>query len=119
MELVIEAHKASVKEPVDRAIVTLHWCLLKRGLRSVGLGENFSSDERPSELLPQDWSSSGNGETYAMKYRQASNLPNKFLLKIVKDDNLYNVVMLRMSDEKVTTLTINIQVQNIELELAF
>ena len=83
LELALKAHDDQVKSKTDKLNVILHWCLLKRGLRCVGLGENFAENsENLSELLPQNWTQDQN--VYAFKYRELSNQPNKFIFKILK-----------------------------------
>ena len=83
LELALKAHEDKVKSKTDKLNVILHWCLLKRGLRCVGLGENFAENsESLSELLPQNWTQDQN--VYAFKYRELSNQPNKFIFKILK-----------------------------------
>ena len=83
LELALKAHDDQVKSKTDKLNVILHWYLLKRGLRCVGLGENFAENsENLSELLPQNWTQDQN--VYAFKYRELSNQPNKFIFKILK-----------------------------------
>ena len=106
LELVLKAHQIDSK--IKKLVVTLHWCLLKRGLRCAGSGENFSenSDAPLSEILPLNWSKDDN--VFALKYRQESNHPNKFIFKILRDGEIANVFLLRMSDEATKTLSVDL-----------
>ena len=76
------------------------------GLRSVGSGENFtlSSDDRLSELLPTGWA--GNDD-YAIRYRRQEKESDKYLLKVIKVDDLLVVNLVRIADEVVSTWNVN------------
>ena len=117
LETVLKAHQIDSK--IKKLVVTLHWCLLKRGLRCTGSGENFSenSDAPLSELLPLNWSKDDN--VFAFKYRQESNHPNKFIFKILKDGDIANIFLLRMSDEATKTLNVDLSKEiNDDLNIA-
>ena len=80
LELVLKAHEEQIKTKGDKLVAILHWCLLHRGLRCSGKGENFAEETGGlSELLPLNWTQDQN--VYALKYRQESNHPNKFIFK--------------------------------------
>ena len=95
LELVLKAHESEIKDKTTKIAAILHWCMLKKGLNFCGLGDNFGEDiGNLSEILPKDWSSK-----LTWKYREQKNQPNKFILKLTKDGDILNVILLRMSDE--------------------
>ena len=107
LALVKKAYEAEIKTKADKVVVVVHWCLLNRGLRLSGAGDNFSTDDGSvSELLPGNWNF--NDDNFTFKYRQASNLPNKFVLKILIDNDIANIILLRMSDEKTTNHSVDL-----------
>ena len=59
-DLVRRAHQTDIEQTGDVVVTFVHWKLLTRGLRSVGVGDQFnaSGDDVMSELLPQNWKSS-------------------------------------------------------------
>jgi hypothetical protein len=78
---------------------------LSRGLRCVGSGDNFSDDIPASEVLPKDWSTIRNDGGYCFKYRHVEKTAEKFILKISRDSDVINIVLLRMSDEVTKLMT--------------
>ena len=106
LALLKKAYETEIKTKADKIVVIVHWCLLNRGLRQSGSGDNFSVDDGSvSELLPGNWNLNDN---YTFKYRQASNLPNKFVLKVLIDNDIANVIVLRVSDEKTTNTSVDL-----------
>ena len=115
LALIQKAYETEIKTKADKIVVLIHWCLLNRGLRQSGSGDNFSVDDGAvSELLPGNWNLNDN---YTFKYRQASNLPNKFVLKVLIDNDIANVIMLRVSDEKTTNVSVDLS-QEIQPDLS-
>ena len=134
LELVLKAHEEQIKTKGDKLVAILHWCLLHRGLRCSGKGENFAEETGGlSELLPLNWTQDQN--VYALKYRQESNHPNKFIFKgslkyycylqihglcclflisVMKDGDLANIFLLRMSDEATKNMNVDLSKDIVE-----
>jgi len=97
LELTVKAHEDDIRSKKDKIAVVIHWCLLKKGLRFAGVGDNFAEDSgNLSEILPKEW----NRTDFTWKYRELNNTPNKFILNFFEDGEILNVTLLRMSDEK-------------------
>lgn len=60
IDLLFETQKRNVQNENDVIIMILHWTLCKNNFKSVGIGDNkkFSSEDKPTELLPQGWNQS-------------------------------------------------------------
>ena len=97
LELTLKAHEDGINVKRDKIAIILHWCLLRKGLKFSGFGSDFTDEDgNLSELLPSEWSSSD----FPWKYREWNNTPNKFILNISQDDEILNVTLVRLSDEK-------------------
>lgn len=74
-DLVRKAHENDIETAGDVVLTFVHWKLLTRGLRSVGVGDQFnvSGDDVISELLPQNWKS-GRGWQLFLFYNYVINL---------------------------------------------
>ena len=105
LELALKVHEADIKSKKDKISIVIHWCLLKKGLNFCGLGDNFSEDDgKLSEILPSGWN-----QNSLWKYRELTNKPNKFVLKIIQDGEILNVILVRNSDEVSKDLSVDLE----------
>lgn len=91
----------------DVVVAFAHWKLLALGLRCVGNGDHFQagSDQPMSELLPKEWNQDGSS-SYTLKYRHHEKTADKYVLKAIVAGSSLILSLVRVADEKVTTLSV-------------
>ncbi|XP_003747136.1 proteasome inhibitor PI31 subunit [Galendromus occidentalis] len=87
----------------DALIILVHFVLSKNGWQYVGRGNNWSTDETPSESLPQGWNSTGD----PFRYVSRSDPPKKFTIKFVVHDKFLLVNMVSLNEETTVSMNIN------------
>ena len=60
------------------AVLVAHWSLASHGLLCVGVGEDFTTVQEKSEILPQNWK--GDGSVFCFKYQD--NKHENYILKV-------------------------------------
>ncbi|XP_068118928.1 protein FAM110A isoform X3 [Hyperolius riggenbachi] len=102
LELQFALASPEFSQPQDVLVCFIHWMLIFHGLHCLGTGEQAGVKERESELLPDGWAS--NKELYTLRYRKAQSL---FLLKALTVDDILNVNILEVNEEKSADLVLN------------
>ncbi|XP_050444052.1 proteasome inhibitor PI31 subunit-like [Adelges cooleyi] len=89
LSLVTNCFQKDITKPEDDLTVLVHWLLLQNNFQVLHFGnENvMDRDERPSDILPENWS---RGESYKLRYTRENKL---FILNGVKagDGVIYNL----------------------------
>jgi len=84
------------------AVVVAHWCLASHGLLCVGLGEDFTTVQERSEILPQNWKE--DGSVFCFKYQD--NKRANYILKVIPVDNSLIMSIMAVKTETSHDLTI-------------
>ncbi|XP_022235256.1 proteasome inhibitor PI31 subunit-like [Limulus polyphemus] len=93
LEILHHQVSSSLTSKEDALVSVIHWMLISGGMKCLGIGDEWPSDEgSASELLPPNWNS--NQEAYLLRYKNKSGV-GSFLLKVVKvgPSILVNVVV--------------------------
>ncbi|XP_029358227.1 proteasome inhibitor PI31 subunit [Echeneis naucrates] len=105
LEVLFSSVSGSIGCPQDALVCFVHWEMIKTGFRCVGSGDQPSSSDKKSELLPSDWSS--NKELYSLRYKPADG-DTHMLLKAIAVDSTLIFNLMNSSTQQVTDLTVNI-----------
>eukprot|EP00057_Strongylocentrotus_purpuratus_P030843 XP_782862.1 PREDICTED: proteasome inhibitor PI31 subunit [Strongylocentrotus purpuratus] len=97
--------ESKITSNYDGLICFLHWNIVNRGFTCVGHGEDTSSSSKKSELLPAMWNSSQ--EEYAIRY-VPQNSEDQYLLKCIVMGDTLLVNFMRLKDEKVSSLSLDV-----------
>nr|XP_002732286.1 PREDICTED: proteasome inhibitor PI31 subunit-like [Saccoglossus kowalevskii] len=108
LELLYSSVASQIVSANDAIVCYLHWCMIDNDFKCVGYGENVPTNEtdvKKSELLPRDWNTSQ--DCYTLRYQPNSNHDN-YLLKAIPIDGTLLVHLMRLKDEKVCNLSIDV-----------
>ncbi|XP_041972581.1 proteasome inhibitor PI31 subunit [Aricia agestis] len=102
-ELTYKSVENNVKDKSDIIIAFIHFNLLKRGFRCIGIGDelSLSGDEQKSELLPTGWNE---GKNYSLRYVLDDKL---FVLHGLKTDDNLIINLMRTGDLEVSSVALN------------
>lgn len=109
LELLHSTVSGTLRDRHDAVVCCLHWTMISNGFQCIGCGEDVphtADGRRRSELLPAGWNSSH--EMYTMQYA-AEGSGDIFLLKMIRADTDLLVHLMRIRDEKVTDMTVNVR----------
>lgn len=104
LEVLYSCVGGSISCPQDAAVCFVHWELIKNGYRCIGSGDEPSSSDKKSEMLPAGWSS--NKDLYTLRYK-ASDGDVQFLLKANTVETVVIFHLMNCSTQQVSDLTIN------------
>uniref|UniRef100_A0A3Q4B479 Proteasome inhibitor PI31 subunit n=1 Tax=Mola mola TaxID=94237 RepID=A0A3Q4B479_MOLML len=96
---------SSIDCPQDAIVCFVHWEMIKSGYRCIGSGDEPSSSDKMTELLPADWSN--NKELYSLRYK-AKDTDKQLLLKAVVVSSTMIFNLMNSSTQQVSDLTVNI-----------
>ncbi|KXJ20527.1 hypothetical protein AC249_AIPGENE7335 [Exaiptasia diaphana] len=84
---------STLRDKYDALTLAIHACLVEKGFRCIGCGEERNSDEEfdYGETLPPDWNSLN--DVYALQYRQG-NIGPFYLFKALKLGNMLAVYLM-------------------------
>ncbi|XP_070533721.1 proteasome inhibitor PI31 subunit-like [Ptychodera flava] len=108
LELLYASVSNQISSGNDSIVCYLHWCMIHNGFRCIGSGEEAPKGEtRPkkSELLPCGWNSSQ--DCYTLRY-QPNDGDETYLFKAIPLEETLLVHVMRMSDETVATLNVEV-----------
>lgn len=105
LEILYNYEKSRIKNKADAFVCSLHFCMIANGYKCTGKGEEISKENvKKSDMLPSDWSN--DDDPYTLIYQQ-ENTSDSYLLKILKFDGLLLVHLLRVKDEKMSSMEVN------------
>ncbi|CAH0727555.1 unnamed protein product, partial [Brenthis ino] len=104
-DLTFKTVEKDVKQKTDVIVAFIHWNLIKRGFRNVGIGDErtLSGDETKSELLPSNWNDK---ETYALRYILDEKL---YILHGLITDGTLIVNLMRSEDLAVSNIAVKVE----------
>ncbi|XP_041477683.1 proteasome inhibitor PI31 subunit-like isoform X1 [Lytechinus variegatus] len=105
LESLFASIESKIRSNYDGLICFIHWNVVNKGFRCVGHGDDTSSSNKKSELLPAMWNSSQ--EEYVIRYVPENSEDQHLLKCIVMGDTLL-VNFMRLKDEKVSSLTLDV-----------
>ncbi|XP_076003478.1 proteasome inhibitor PI31 subunit isoform X2 [Genypterus blacodes] len=105
LEVLYTCVSGSIDSAQDAVVCLVHWEVIKSGYRCLGGGDQPSSSDKKSELLPADWSS--NKELYTLRYKDCDSNTN-LLLKAITVDSTLIFNLMSSSTQQVSDLTVNI-----------
>ncbi|XP_077990046.1 proteasome inhibitor PI31 subunit-like [Glandiceps talaboti] len=109
LELLYASISNQISSSNDAVVCYLHWCMINNGFKCIGCGEEIPDNLdglKKSELLPPGWNSSQ--DCYTLKY-QPNDSDELHLLKAIPIDNTLLVHVMRLKDEKVCNLTVEVE----------
>ncbi|XP_078584489.1 proteasome inhibitor PI31 subunit-like [Branchiostoma floridae x Branchiostoma japonicum] len=109
LELLYSSVCEQVQSEHDALVCFLHWEMVQSGFKCVGKGDEApvkASKAKKSELLPRGWNRTQ--DVYALRY-QPSDTEENYLMKAIKMDDSLLVHVMRVKDEKVGSLTLNVK----------
>lgn len=103
-DLTFRTVERDIRRKADVIVAFIHWNLIKRGFRSIGIGDErtLSGDEDKSELLPTGWNDKDN---YALRYVLDSKL---FILHALNTDGNLIINLMRSHDLAVSNIALQI-----------
>lgn len=103
-DLTFKTVEKDINRKADVLIAFIHFNLVKRGFRSIGIGDekNLSGDEDKSELLPTGWN---NTENYTLRYVLDDKL---YILHGLNTDGNLIINLMRSEDLAVSNLALKI-----------
>lgn len=105
LEALFTCSRDSISCPHDAMVCFVHWAITKSGFQCVGYGDEPSSTDKKSDLLPPDWSS--NKELYCLRY-QARGGDQQLLLKAVTIDSALIFNLMNLSTHQLSDLTVDV-----------
>ncbi|MBN3320441.1 PSMF1 inhibitor, partial [Atractosteus spatula] len=105
LELLYNSVVSSIACPQDALVCFVHWEIVRNGYKCLGVGDQPSSSDRQSELLPAGWNSSS--ELYTLRY-QSGDSGKQLLLKAVTVDTTLIFNVLESASGRVSDLTVNL-----------
>ncbi|XP_045775678.1 proteasome inhibitor PI31 subunit [Maniola jurtina] len=104
-DLTFKTVEKDIKQKSDVVVAFIHWNLIKRGFRSIGIGDEstLTGDESKSELLPAGWNGSGN---YTLRYVFEEKL---FILHGLTTNGNLIVNLMRSVDLAVSNIAVTIE----------
>eukprot|EP00058_Branchiostoma_floridae_P004554 XP_002590042.1 hypothetical protein BRAFLDRAFT_224758 [Branchiostoma floridae] len=106
LELLYSSVCEQVQSEHDALVCFLHWEMVQSGFKCVGKGDEVMSWSKKSEMLPRGWNRTQ--DVYALRY-QPSDTEENYLMKAIKMDDSLLVHVMRVKDEKVGSLTLNVK----------
>uniref|UniRef100_A0A3P9PNN1 Proteasome inhibitor PI31 subunit n=1 Tax=Poecilia reticulata TaxID=8081 RepID=A0A3P9PNN1_POERE len=91
--------------PQDAVVCFVHWEMIKNGYRCIGSGDEPSSRDKKSELLPADWSS--NKELYSLRYK-SGDTDTVMVLKAIAVDSTLIFNLMNSGTKQVSDLMVNL-----------
>ncbi|KAM4741285.1 proteasome inhibitor PI31 subunit [Anableps anableps] len=91
--------------PQDAVVCFVHWEMIKNGYQCIGSGDEPSSSDKKSELLPADWSN--NKELYSLRYK-TSDTDAQVVLKAITVDSTLIFNLMNSSTKQVSDLMVNV-----------
>ncbi|XP_014826104.1 PREDICTED: proteasome inhibitor PI31 subunit isoform X1 [Poecilia mexicana] len=91
--------------PQDAVVCFVHWEMIKNGYRCIGSGDEPSSRDKKSELLPAGWSS--NKELYSLRY-QTGDTDTVMVLKAIAVDSTLIFNLMNSGTKQVSDLMVNV-----------
>ncbi|XP_018597754.1 proteasome inhibitor PI31 subunit [Scleropages formosus] len=105
LELLYNSVASSISCPQDVLVCFVHWEIVRRGYKCLGVGDEPQTSDKKSELLPQGWN--GNKELYTLRY-QSSDDKSRLLVKAITVDSSLIFNLMDMTTEQVSDLTVNV-----------
>ncbi|CAG4977563.1 unnamed protein product [Parnassius apollo] len=104
-DLTFKTVEKVVRSKSDVLIAFIHWNMIKRGFRSIGIGDErtLTGEEEKSELLPSGWNDQDN---YTLRYILEDKL---YILHGINTDGNIIINLLKSEDLAVSNLAINIE----------
>ncbi|XP_045449246.1 proteasome inhibitor PI31 subunit isoform X2 [Melitaea cinxia] len=104
-DLTFKTVEKDVKRKSDIIVAFIHWNLIKRGFRNIGIGDErkLSGNEERTELLPTGWNDK---ENYTMRYIFEDKL---YILHGLNTDGNLIVNLMRSEDLAVSNIATNIE----------
>lgn len=97
--------QGSIKSDFDVLVCSVHWALISSGFKAIGAGETLPADcSLVSELLPSGWND--NQECYSIYYSSSDG--GNYMLKAIPIGSTILVHLMRLSDDKVTNVTLDV-----------
>ncbi|KAK3736799.1 hypothetical protein QZH41_011742 [Actinostola sp. cb2023] len=98
---------STLRDKYDALTLLIHACLVEKGFRCVGCGEQRNSDEEfdYGETLPPEWN--GLNDVYALQYRQGNTGPF-YLFKALKLGNMLAVYLMEEDESKMQDTMLNV-----------
>ncbi|KPP75133.1 proteasome inhibitor PI31 subunit-like [Scleropages formosus] len=102
LELLYNSVASSISCPQDVLVCFVHWEIVRRGYKCLGVGDEPQTSDKKSELLPQGWN--GNKELYTLRY-QSSDDKSRLLVKAITVDSslIFNLMNTEELKTKVQT----------------
>ncbi|XP_026319953.1 proteasome inhibitor PI31 subunit [Hyposmocoma kahamanoa] len=104
-DLTFRTVEKDIKRKSDVLVAFIHWNLMKRGFRSIGVGDErtLSGDETRSELLPTGWN---DNENYTLRYV----LDNKlFILHGLSTNGNLIINLMKSEDLAVSNIALKVE----------
>ncbi|KAJ6650444.1 hypothetical protein lerEdw1_007707 [Lerista edwardsae] len=105
LELLYHSVAADISCPQDALLCYLHWKLLTHHYRCLGAGEQPSTNDRKSEMLPTGWNA--DKDLYTLRYKLKDDSRELLLKGIMMDGSMILNVMDPKS-QKVADLTLKV-----------
>ncbi|KAJ7332182.1 hypothetical protein JRQ81_014362 [Phrynocephalus forsythii] len=105
LELLYHSVAPGITCAQDALLCYLHWKLITHGYRCLGVGDQPSSNERKSEMLPSGWNA--DKELYTLRYRLKDDSRDLLVKGIMMDGSIIFNIMDPKS-QKVADLTLKV-----------
>lgn len=103
-DLTFKSVERDLKRKSDILIAFIHWNLMKRGFRSIGIGDErtLTGEEEKNELLPTGWNDK---DTYTIRYILDDKL---YILHGLNTDGNLIINLMRSEDLAVSNIAFNV-----------
>ncbi|KAM3967479.1 LOW QUALITY PROTEIN: proteasome inhibitor 31 kDa [Aphomia sociella] len=104
-DLTFKTIERDLKRKSDILVAFIHWNLMKRGFRSIGIGDErtLTGEEEKSELLPTGWNDK---DTYTIRYLLDEKL---YILHGLTTDGNLIINLMRSEDLQVSNIAFNVE----------
>ncbi|XP_072175430.1 proteasome inhibitor PI31 subunit-like [Diadema setosum] len=106
LELLFASVQSQLQSENDALVCYIHWNLVHQGFKCIGKGDETPASIKKSEILPPSWN--GSQEEYTLHYVPGDS-EDKFLLKCLAVEEALFSNFMRMKDEKVTSVSLDVK----------